>query len=101
MQSDLRSKSNWKARLPFFAIALPALLLGTQCSAQTPPGAQPAPPQSASVTCREPRPEMCPMIYQPVCGVSRDGSRKTYGNSCSACAVAAVTGYTPGACRKD
>jgi hypothetical protein len=82
-------------------IAVPALLFAGQCSAQEPPGAQPAPTHSMSGTCKEPRPQMCAMIYSPVCGTAKDGSHKTYGNTCSACATPAVVGYTAGACKKD
>jgi hypothetical protein len=49
--------------------------------------------------CKEPRPQMCSMIYSPVCGTAKDGSHKTYGNACSACATSAVVGYTAGACK--
>ena len=56
--------------------------------------AQQSPPQQ----CTEPRPQMCPQIYNPVCGVTADGTKKTYGNGCTACADKSVTGHTPGAC---
>ncbi|HTW34681.1 MAG TPA: hypothetical protein VMD53_08685 [Rhizomicrobium sp.] len=50
--------------------------------------------------CTEPRPEMCMEIYQPVCGFTKDGTSKTYGNSCHACANHDVVRYTPGECKK-
>jgi tetratricopeptide (TPR) repeat protein len=48
--------------------------------------------------CAEPRPQMCTRDYRPACGVLRDGSRKTYGNACSACADAHVVSQAAGAC---
>jgi hypothetical protein len=83
-------------------LALP-LIVG--CTA--PPGAaQEAPPQpkltvAADKFCSEPRPEMCMELYQPVCGFTKDGTAKTYSNSCHACANHDVVRYTPGECRKE
>lgn len=48
--------------------------------------------------CTEPRPEICTMQYDPVCGQMADGQRKTYANDCSACSDQLVLGHTPGAC---
>jgi len=48
--------------------------------------------------CTEPRPEICTMQYDPVCGQMADGQRKTYASDCSACSDQRVVGYTPGAC---
>ena len=55
----------------------------------------------ADVTlCVDPRPEVCTMIYDPVCGVHVDPARPdaTYASGCSACADPAVAGYRPGPC---
>jgi hypothetical protein len=41
---------------------------------------------------------MCTRDYRPACGQHRDGSRKTYGNACSACADAEVVTQAAGAC---
>jgi len=46
--------------------------------------------------CKNPRPQMCPMIYAPVCGVE---TKKTYSNSCVACSDINVKMYTKGACK--
>ena len=43
---------------------------------------------------------MCMELYQPVCGVTKDGTSKTFGNSCHACADPQVIRYTPGECKK-
>ena len=48
--------------------------------------------------CADPRPQMCTRDYRPACGIRRDGSRKTYGNACSACADADVVTQGAGAC---
>lgn len=52
----------------------------------------------AGGACADPRPQMCTRDYRPACGVHRDGSRKTYGNACSACADADVVSQAAGAC---
>jgi tetratricopeptide (TPR) repeat protein len=48
--------------------------------------------------CADPRPQMCTRDYRPACGSRKDGSRKTYGNACSACADPDVTTQAAGAC---
>jgi tetratricopeptide (TPR) repeat protein len=48
--------------------------------------------------CADPRPQMCTRDYRPACGIRRDGSRKTYGNACSACADPEVVTQGAGAC---
>ena len=82
-------------------LALPCII---SCAAQ--PGIAQEPPQPkltvpADKFCSEPRPEMCMELYQPVCGFTKDGTSKTYGNSCHACANQAVVRYTPGECKKE
>jgi len=52
----------------------------------------------AGGACADPRPQMCTRDYRPACGLKRDGSRKTYGNACSACADADVVSQAAGAC---
>jgi hypothetical protein len=61
---------------------------------------QPTPPlaRPGQVTCTEPRPQMCPAVYQPVCGTKRDGARQTYSNGCFACMDASVISHVPGPC---
>jgi alkaline phosphatase D len=51
-----------------------------------------------TVSCPEPRPQICTQDYRPVCAVRQDGSYKTYANGCSACSDPEVTGYREGAC---
>jgi tetratricopeptide (TPR) repeat protein len=48
--------------------------------------------------CADPRPQMCTRDYRPACGLRRDGSRKTYGNACSACSDPDVVTQGAGAC---
>ncbi len=50
------------------------------------------------VACEEPRPQLCTMQYDPVCGLTADNQYKTYSNACSACSDASVSGHSPGAC---
>ena len=48
--------------------------------------------------CEDPRPQVCTLQYDPVCGFTSADKYKTYSNACSACSDAAVTGHRPGAC---
>lgn len=48
--------------------------------------------------CADPRPQMCTKDYRPACGILRDGSRKTYGNACTACSDPQVVTQGAGAC---
>lgn len=50
------------------------------------------------IICQEPRPAICTMEYNPVCGVLKDGSRKTGSTGCTSCSDPEVTGYTMGEC---
>jgi hypothetical protein len=52
----------------------------------------------AGGACATPRPQMCTRDYRPACGVRQDGSRRTYGNACSACADPDVLSQAAGAC---
>ncbi len=52
-----------------------------------------------STLCKDPRPQMCTMIYQPVCGIDNEGQFKTYASGCSACSHVEVKGYNEGACK--
>ena len=52
----------------------------------------------AGGACADPRPQMCTRDYRPACGLRRDGSRKTYGNACSACSDPEVVTQAAGAC---
>ena len=70
---------------------------------------QPQTTGQAFTDCQDPRPEACTQQYDPVCGLRDTGIRcvttpcpssewKTYGNSCTACSNADVSGYWPGEC---
>jgi len=48
--------------------------------------------------CADPRPQMCTRDYRPACGLRRDGSRRTYGNACTACSDPEVVVQSAGAC---
>ena len=53
------------------------------------------------IPCQDPRPEICTMHYDPVCGALEGGSKKTYSNACAACSDRAVTGYTENPCAPE
>lgn len=63
----------------------------------------------AFVTCEEPRRQACTKEFRPVCADVDTGvrcvttpcpstERRTYGNSCMACADPKVLGYFPRSC---
>lgn len=49
-------------------------------------------------SCTEPRPEVCTLDINPVCGFRIDGSTRTYDNGCNACSDFDVDVYRPGEC---
>lgn len=49
--------------------------------------------------CENPRPEMCTMDYNPVCGQLKNGRAKTYSNGCSACSDQNVVEHKAGECK--
>ena len=57
-------------------------------------------PETSSVTnqCKDARPEICTMIYQPVCGLDSKGDFNTYSSGCNACSHLEVVGYDDEAC---
>ena len=60
------------------------------------PGARPLP--ADAIACVDPRPQVCTMDYDPVCGLRRAAKAQTYGNACGACADPGVVAHRPGAC---
>ncbi|WP_411992738.1 hypothetical protein [Agarivorans sp. DSG3-1] len=55
------------------------------------------PQLKADGVCEEPRPEICTMQYDPVCG-EVNGELKEYGNACSACGDPELMSYQEGTC---
>ncbi len=55
-------------------------------------------PKLQATVCNEPRPEMCTMDYNPVCGQKSNGSTATYGNGCGACGDKDVISHVAGEC---
>mgnify|MGYP001827606820 CR=1 FL=1 len=54
----------------------------------------------APTVCTDPRPQVCTMDYQTVCGEVSDGTRQTYSNGCTACSNPLVISYTEGPCKE-
>ena len=48
--------------------------------------------------CPEARPQVCTMIFKPVCGELDTGERRTYASDCVACSHDNVVGYEDGEC---
>lgn len=46
--------------------------------------------------CPEERPQICSMIYAPVCALNDDGTRKTFASDCVACGDDTVVGFEKG-----
>lgn len=61
--------------------------------------ATPAEPEVPLFTaCEEPRPQVCTMIFAPVCGTRIDGELATYASACNACADDQVATYVTDSC---
>lgn len=54
-----------------------------------------------TTACEGPRPQVCTMIYAPVCAEHNDGSRQTHASACNACADDTVLGHEAGACDEE
>jgi len=78
------------------ALLPPALLLSLIGCAGAP-----APPEPQVAQCQVPRPQVCTMIYDPVCALHADGVRRTHASSCNACADDTVLGHRPGRCEEE
>lgn len=57
--------------------------------------------ETEPLVCQDPRPEVCTMEYDPVCGKKSDGSYKTYSNGCTACSDPDVMSYCKGQCQSE
>ena len=97
------------------ALALAVAMLTACAAPPSPPAAGPAQssdhprrrgPHRAAIrrrrlpiACTPPRPEVCTMIYAPVCATLADNvSQKQYSSPCNACADDRVVAYREGAC---
>lgn len=52
-------------------------------------------------TCEEPRPQVCTMIFAPVCATTVSGDLTTHASGCNACADDQVLTYVDGACEEE
>lgn len=79
---------------------LSALLVGCTSNSGEPAKSEGAETSqnSAYQSCPARRPEICTQEYLPVCGITDEKVRRTYGNACTACGDAQVHGYVPGEC---
>ena len=78
-------------------LTLSACVWMTACQSVAAPVTPPTHPPLKM--CQAPRPDVCTMQYEPVCGYGSDYRRLgTYGNGCGACGQAEVMGYTEGDC---
>jgi hypothetical protein len=53
-------------------------------------------PDSEIILCENPRPEVCGMVYDPVCAKTLSGKWVVKSNRCNACRSADVQGYKLG-----
>ena len=74
-------------------LGLMVVVLGSAC--------QSAPERPSDLTdCPGARPQVCSMIYAPVCGMDKEGQFTTYSSDCTACSHEEVIGYQQGECVK-
>jgi hypothetical protein len=98
-------------RLCLCLCLLAALLVGAGCA---PPPTEPSSDLDlpASVTCDEPRGDVCAQVYDPVCAMRDTGircvkapcnaaERREYPSACAACQDRKVLSYVPGSCPAD
>lgn len=68
-------------------------------------GAQPQKAETitadGATLCPTIRPQICTMIYDPVCAARTDDSKTTEASNCVACANNAVVSYRQGACPEE
>jgi hypothetical protein len=51
-----------------------------------------------TISCTEPRPQVCTMEFLPTCAVLSAGGRKEFASPCVACSDPATKGYVTGPC---
>lgn len=68
------------------------------CAPVPEPPAMPAASVVPPGACVEPRPQVCTMIYAPVCAQHKDGHSETHSSGCNACADDTVMRYEQGTC---
>lgn len=71
-----------------FGLVVVLVLLGACAGSDTRP----------MVECTFPRPQVCTMEYNPVCGQLGSGGQKEYSSACNACADDMAISYLPGVC---
>ncbi|MFK5892057.1 MAG: hypothetical protein QM504_02425 [Pseudomonadota bacterium] len=76
----------------FIGLLIAVLSIFTNCLANEIVGTD------MTMVCPEKRPMICTMDYNPVCGLRRDKSIKTYSNACGACADQKVISHVAKAC---
>ncbi len=72
-----------------------AMLLGVSACQNT------AKKNSHLTDCPTERPQVCTMIYVPVCATERGGQLRSYSSDCTACSHEEVIGYQQGMCVKQ
>jgi hypothetical protein len=75
---------------PCACLAVGLAIVAGSAFAQTPP-----------VKCTEPRPEVCTQQFDPACGQTAGGEKRTASNACVACADKAVVSVTRGRCEAE
>jgi len=72
------------------------------CMAVLVSACQSAPQRPSNLTdCQGARPQVCTMIYKPVCAMEKGGQFRTYSSACTACSHEEVIGYQLGECVRD
>ncbi|WP_229802805.1 hypothetical protein [Parahalioglobus pacificus] len=73
-------------------MVIAAVGLVSACASKTPVA------ESSLSQCETPRPQVCTMIYAPVCATRDSGATAEYASACNACADDQVVAYVDGQC---
>jgi hypothetical protein len=83
-------------KVPFKSLVFSLATLLCGCNAAS--SKEPPVALAGMTACKDPRPQVCTMQYDPVCAQDASGVLTTKSNGCRACTSPEVLGYVGGSC---